>query len=492
MTPPKKRVSRDGKLKYALGVNTSFEHGFPKQAYDLERTNRSTPSVFVPRPAPHLPVGVTRAQSAAIFFNNMVDFLERHGRVVGQGAYGTVFLLKLESRLLGGNSPLLTIQTLPEFGVVSRGYEAWLRRLAREGGGAIVKIDQKSTFAEADREAAMHIEAYRCWSGAHVPRFGAAAYLKGARDTAAVTVMQAVEGAVTLQQYISKHQSIPRHMVLAIEKAVTDLWLCGVYHGDLHPGNIIVQEGGGGKVQIIDFGFTIKLPASKLGELEVAIARERSRPTPDYTAALRSVPLLREAITIRIGRKVIGWQRPHATTVSNNNMKYLASRTNKFWYNPDQQLLKLIRSIYADSRTSASPRRTASPVSSVKTSSVKTSASVASRRAARVAGRVHRRLMPTLKIKRGGVQKRKGGSGGDGKKRRVVKRRGGSRTASLHRSPMSIVAATVRSNPQTGARPMSISPAPSLRRKRKSSASPKPMSIDRPVRRLDAGGRLRT
>jgi len=354
---------------YTLQVARGWKHGLQKEAYSLEKANRTrSPTAYSGGGV----FGRKNSSTPAAFFKDMEGFLERHGRVIGKGAYGTVYVVKVTDAHLGSSSPLITIQTMPKYKRVVGGYEAWLGGLARRGGSVVIKVDKQSTLKEADKETAWHMEAFLCGGGVHIPKFGAAAFLEEVEEvkrsrrnggisqrsitTAAITIMEALDGAVTLSNYIVAKQGISRQVLKGVEKAVTDLWLCGMYHGDLHANNVIVQEDGG-HVQIIDFGFTIRLPASKMGALKAAVLRERGRAQPNYSDAINSVPLLREAIAIRMARRYL---RESEANVKNTNIKVLED-INGF-FNPDENLLKLIQTIYAQTTlNSSSPRRRTTP-----------------------------------------------------------------------------------------------------------------------------------
>jgi serine/threonine protein kinase len=78
-----------------------------------------------------------------------------------------------------------------------------------------------------------------------------------------ITVMDSA-GDMSSKKFVSdlKKSRSPVRFVnwyLSFEKAITSLWLAGYAHGDLHRDNIMVNSKTG-KVNLIDFGFAIKLP----------------------------------------------------------------------------------------------------------------------------------------------------------------------------------------------------------------------------------------
>lgn len=91
-------------------------------------------------------------------------------------------------------------------------------------------------------------------------RFGitvrlAAAWMPTAAAGVRMTVMEYLEGARTLQML---RCSLCREIYSKVEHAVCELWRCGIVHGDLHLGNVVILPDE--SVRIIDFGMAAVVP----------------------------------------------------------------------------------------------------------------------------------------------------------------------------------------------------------------------------------------
>jgi hypothetical protein len=114
------------------------------------------------------------------------------------------------------------------------------------------------------------------------------------RDNAQVSVMEAVEGPELYDAMSEMSRGGLRAVLESLERATFTLWAFGVFHGDLHTGNAILQPDG--KVKIIDFGFAMVLdelgglsgPPLRLSELRSARLHERLETAADEVMRWRN------------------------------------------------------------------------------------------------------------------------------------------------------------------------------------------------------------
>lgn len=90
--------------------------------------------------------------------------------------------------------------------------------------------------------------------------------LETADDMLFVTVMGRARGE-SLSSLIKTKGYLTATQYASVEKAVATLWLLGVSHADLHPGNLFFEPRSN-EVTIIDFGYGIVLPKSISSKLQ--------------------------------------------------------------------------------------------------------------------------------------------------------------------------------------------------------------------------------
>ena len=150
----------------------------------------------------------------------------------------------------------------------------------------IFRARRFTTVGERMREDAVH--AYLTLAGCRtgpdgarwcardaVPSLHWAGYLPSANVQ--VSVMEAVEGPELYDVAQNASREELRRLHAALEHATFTLWAFGIFHADLHPGNVIVQPDG--RLKIIDFGFAIALNAlaSPLSVARMRSARVHAR-----------------------------------------------------------------------------------------------------------------------------------------------------------------------------------------------------------------------
>jgi serine/threonine protein kinase len=153
----------------------------------------------------------------------------------------------------------------------------------------IYRTSYYSTIGNRLREDAVH--AYLTLAGCRtgpdgerwcardaVPALHWAGYL--VRDNVQLSVMEAVEGPELFDEMTRQSRAGLRGLLAQLERATFTLWAFGVFHGDLHEGNAIVQPDG--RIKIIDFGFASVLdelrpagPPLRLSEFRSARLHER-------------------------------------------------------------------------------------------------------------------------------------------------------------------------------------------------------------------------
>lgn len=139
------------------------------------------------------------------------------------------------------------------------------------------------TIEERLREDAVH--AYLTLAGCRTGPDGArwcardavpALHWAGYLPTANVqlSVMELVEGPDLYDAAASLTRAGLRGLHAALETATFTLWAFGIFHGDLHEGNAIVQPDG--RIKIIDFGFAVALDELRLDGPPLPLATMRS------------------------------------------------------------------------------------------------------------------------------------------------------------------------------------------------------------------------
>lgn len=194
-------------------------------------------------------------------------------------------------------------------------------------------------------------------------------YFAGPDDAAGVFVagMSRVAGQ-TLDAYLRAHgDRLSAETYVAIEKAVVTLWLLGVAHGDLHAGNLLLDDAG--RVTIIDFGFGVVLPPDQLARVQRVLDA-----APNATRSLANAV----------------WYVKGA--LQNYVNSVLRGRDDFSWYNPDGKLLRAMYNRVRDPARIAAARAAAwrCPVSRLSTPALPStpSASATARRRPRRASPV--------------------------------------------------------------------------------------------------------
>ncbi|AGE56721.1 PBCV-specific basic adaptor domain-containing protein [Acanthocystis turfacea Chlorella virus NE-JV-2] len=201
----------------------------------------------------------------------------RYGaKKLGGGAYGTAYLMRVTQTSLAAINEGLKFGG----GVV-------IQQIPREGASVVVKVakqgkrSDKEFYIENVRENVVH----RKLSGdscsfvpastkpicvsKYVPKFYVSFIAGSPKRLESVTVMD-VAGDMSLDKFV-KGKKIPVDFFVDVERAICSLWLSGYIHGDLHRENIMIDTRTK-RIQIIDFGFAIKMPPAFVSVLSRRIS----------------------------------------------------------------------------------------------------------------------------------------------------------------------------------------------------------------------------
>ena len=162
-----------------------------------------------------------------------------------------------------------------------------IQQIPREGASVVVKVakqgkrSDKEFYIENVRENVVH----RKLSGdscsfvpastkpicvsKYVPKFYVSFIAGSPKRLESVTVMD-VAGDMSLDKFV-KGKKIPVDFFVDVERAICSLWLSGYIHGDLHRENIMIDTRTK-RIQIIDFGFAIKMPPAFVSVLSRRIS----------------------------------------------------------------------------------------------------------------------------------------------------------------------------------------------------------------------------
>ncbi|AGE57750.1 PBCV-specific basic adaptor domain-containing protein [Acanthocystis turfacea Chlorella virus NTS-1] len=201
----------------------------------------------------------------------------RYGaKKLGGGAYGTAYLMRITQTSLAAINEGLKFGG----GVV-------IQQIPREGMFVVVKVakqgkrSDKEFYIENVRENVVH----RKLSGdscsfvpaaskpicvsKYVPKFYLSFIDGSPKRLESVTIMD-VAGNMSLDKFV-KGKKIPVDFFVDVERAICSLWLSGYIHGDLHRENIMIDTRTK-RIQIIDFGFAIKMPPAFVSVLSRRIS----------------------------------------------------------------------------------------------------------------------------------------------------------------------------------------------------------------------------
>jgi serine/threonine protein kinase len=212
-----------------------------------------------------------------------------------------------------------------------------VQQIPKEGMSVVVKVakqsgrSDKEFYMENVRENVVHrrLSADSCsfvpaaskpiCVSKYVPKFYLSFIDGSPKKLESVTVMD-VAGNVSLDKFV-KGKKIPVDFYVDIERAICSLWLSGYIHGDLHRDNIMIDTNTQ-RIQIIDFGFAIKMPA---GFVSVLSRRISNMIAQGHTGSLGDV-WLKKPINDKL--RLINY--------SNRVMKGRGFP----WYNPDYKVLQ--------------------------------------------------------------------------------------------------------------------------------------------------------
>lgn len=231
--------------------------------------------------------------------------------MLGRGAYGTAYVVRVDALVADFLAGLLSHGRHRVVHATPRAFDAVVIKSTRLPSG-------DAAVAAAAREAGIHrAVAARCDRRAGVSACPVPAFFFAAAgdDGCYYTVMGAAEG-VPLTRYV---RGLTAESYVAVERAAAWLWLAGVAHADLHPGNVLLAfRGDRWHATIIDFGFAVLMPP--------ALRRRIARAMADVVAA--DVPTSLGAV----------WDAVGVTEYTNRVQHARDARIT--WYNPDGKALK--------------------------------------------------------------------------------------------------------------------------------------------------------
>ncbi|AGE59844.1 PBCV-specific basic adaptor domain-containing protein [Acanthocystis turfacea Chlorella virus TN603.4.2] len=220
--------------------------------------------------------GVAEASRRAASKQFRFDPVRYGAKKLGGGAYGTAYLMRVTQTSLAAINEGLKFGG----GVV-------IQQIPREGMSVVVKVakqakrSDKEFYIENVRENVVH----RKLSGdscsfvpasskpicvsKYVPKFYLSFIAGSPKRLESVTIMD-VAGDMSLDKFV-RGKKIPVDFFVDVERAICSLWLSGYIHGDLHRENIMIDTRTK-RIQIIDFGFAIKMPPAFVSVLSRRIS----------------------------------------------------------------------------------------------------------------------------------------------------------------------------------------------------------------------------
>ncbi|AGE56231.1 PBCV-specific basic adaptor domain-containing protein [Paramecium bursaria Chlorella virus NE-JV-1] len=206
-------------------------------------------------------------------------------KVLGKGAYGTVFLMRITDASSKGIQEGLAY-----------GGGRIVGSMPRIGENVVVKISKQNRGGDEEfyrdniRENLVHkrlaIDPCRPPNGArqkpvcvskYVPKFYVSFIDGSPRKLESVTVM-GLAGDMSLNKFVGSRK-IPSDLYVDVERAICAMWLAGYLHGDLHRENIMIDTKTK-RVHIIDFGFAMKMPPGFVDVLDRRISGMIARGDP--------------------------------------------------------------------------------------------------------------------------------------------------------------------------------------------------------------------
>lgn len=145
-----------------------------------------------------------------------------------------------------------------------------------------------------------------------------AGLLSGVTGTLFITVMGKAKGD-SLFSMLTTKGVLTAAQYVSIEKAIITLWILGVSHADLHPGNIFFEPRSN-EVTIIDFGYGMVLPNHIATQLQAF----------DFVDRNGNIAFFNESYGLAEYTNSVQRGRGHA------------------WYNPEGKLLRYLRGIVKD------------------------------------------------------------------------------------------------------------------------------------------------
>ena len=220
--------------------------------------------------------GVSDTSRRMALKNFRFDPVKYGAKRLGGGAYGTAYLMRLTQ------TSIAAIGEAVKFGggVVTR-------VVPQAGMLVVVKVvkqagrSDKDFYMENVRENFVHkrLSAEPCRPvpaaskpicvSKYVPKFYLSFIDGSPKKLESVTIMD-VAGSMSLDKFVSG-KKIPVDFFVDLERAICSMWLSGFVHGDLHRDNIMVDTRTK-RIQIIDFGFAIKMPAGFVNVLSRRIS----------------------------------------------------------------------------------------------------------------------------------------------------------------------------------------------------------------------------
>ena len=211
----------------------------------------------------------------------MFDPLKLGAKKLGGGQYGTAYLVKITPSVINGLQEGLAY-----------GGGRIVTTMPRVGEQVVIKIARQSKNRDAEfyqeniRENIVHkrMSTAQCRPvpraskpicvSKYVPPFKLS-FIDGAPGRHESVTVMGLAGNMSLNKFV-KGKSIPATFYVDVERAICSMWLDGYLHGDLHRENIMIDTRTN-KVQIIDFGFALKMPPAFVDVLARRISNMVSR-----------------------------------------------------------------------------------------------------------------------------------------------------------------------------------------------------------------------
>ena len=251
------------------GASWSAEHGSTFELHSLNGYTHPTPVTISSTMDSHLTKVMRHPETGAVTarpvnpgIQQRLDALMKAGTLIGQGAYGKVFSIKLTTQ---NQSDLITIGA-------SLSNSLSFRPLPR-AGKVVLKVERLPTTIPLGKRKVMELagEAY-IQQYVHdnaglpvevqkrVPSVAPAVYFSGTVANAYHLIcMDHVEG--TSLWSAVKRKVVSDQVYNAMVRAVSTMLRNGVVHSDLHVMNVVlVKSGSSLRAQIIDFGFASIVP----------------------------------------------------------------------------------------------------------------------------------------------------------------------------------------------------------------------------------------